>query len=155
MSPSPATKHRSPRSAFWDTSAVVPLCCHQTQTGPAVRLARQHPRQVAWWTTAVEATSAFNRLHRERALTAAGITQALARLDYLRRRWHEVLPTDDVRGRAERLPGTHALRAADALQLAAALVWCSDRPRGRHLVASDGRLADAARAEGFTLVRIG
>lgn len=155
MSPSASASpaRRSPRPAFWDTSALVPLCCYQDQTKAAVRLGRQHPRQVAWWTAAVEATSAFHRLRRERALTAEGLAQALARLEYLRARWSEILPTDDVRARAERLLGIHSLRAADALQLAAALVWCADRPRGRHFIVADGHLAGAAAAEGFTVVR--
>jgi hypothetical protein len=32
---------------------------------------------------------------------------------------------------AQELPGRHELRAADALQLAAALVWCRERARKR------------------------
>ena len=63
-------------------------------------------------------------LFREKALTAAGRQQAMARLDYLRRRWHEVQPGDDVRDEAERLLTRHPLRAGDALQLSAALIWC-------------------------------
>jgi uncharacterized protein len=145
---------RGQAAAFWDTSGVVPLCCWQPQTATASRMGRRHARQVAWWGTAVEATSALHRLHRERALDSDGLAQALARLDYLRRRWSEIVPTDDVRSRAERLLGIHSLRAADALQLAAALVWCRDRPRGRVFVAGDGRLADAAMAEGFQVVRL-
>jgi hypothetical protein len=102
----------------------------------------------------VEAISSFNRLHREQALTAAGRQQALARLDYLRRRWNEVQPSNEVRGGAERLLGVHKLRAADALQLSAALVWCSQRAQGRHFIGADGDLANAAEAEGFTVVRL-
>jgi len=54
--------------------------------------------------------------------------QAFARLDYMRSRWNEVQPTEEVRERAERLLRIHKLRAADALQLAAALVWCDGAP---------------------------
>lgn len=78
--------------------------------------------------------------------------QAFARLDYLRNRWNEIQPTEEVRERAERLLRIHNLRAADALQLAAALVWCEDRPRGRALIGDDGNLSEAARAEGFTII---
>jgi uncharacterized protein len=141
-------------AAFWDTTGVVPLCCWQPQTKAAARTGRRYTRRVAWWGTAVEATSALHRLHREREIDADGVSQALARLDFLRRRWSEIVPTDDVRSRAERLLGVHSLRAAEALQLAAALVWCRDRPRGRAFVAGDGRLADAAAAEGFQVVRL-
>ena len=44
-----------------------------------------------------------------------------------------------------------ALRAADALQLAAALVWAKQLPRKRLFVCFDGRLAEAAGKEGFTV----
>ena len=46
------------------------------------------------------------------------------------------------------------LRAADALQLAAALVWCRQRPHGRAFVVADDGLSDAAEAEGFTVIRL-
>jgi len=49
---------------------------------------------------------------------------------------------------------SHRLRAADALQLAAALVWCSNRPRGRAFLVADGALSDAAEAEGFAVIRV-
>ena len=132
----------------------MPLCCFQPQTARARRTARAYPRPVTWWATAVEATSSFHRLLRERALTAAGCQQALNRLEYLRRRWNEIQPSDEVREGAERLLGVHKLRAADALQLSAALVWCSRKPHGRHFIGADGDLSKAAEAEGFTMVRL-
>jgi hypothetical protein len=48
----------------------------------------------------------------------------------------------------------HKLRAADALQLASALVWCGNHPRGRVFIGADGDLADAAEGEGFTIIRL-
>jgi hypothetical protein len=56
-------------------------------------------------------------------------SQGISRLDHLRTRWHEITPTDGVRDQAERLLALHRHRAGDALQLAAALDWCSDHPR--------------------------
>jgi len=50
---------------------------------------------------------------------------------------------------ADRLLGVHGLRAADALQLAAALALCLERPAGWGFVTLDDRLATAAAAEGF------
>jgi predicted nucleic acid-binding protein len=44
------------------------------------------------------------------------------------------------------------LRAADALHLAAALVACEERPHLLPFVTLDGRLEDAARREGFTVL---
>ena len=63
--------------------------------------------------------------------------------------WTEVLPTDSVRSQAERLLLRHPLRAADALQLAAAMLWVDAEPDGHPLITFDGRLAEAARGEGF------
>lgn len=141
-------------TAFWDTSGVVPLCCFQPQTAQARQVARTYSRQVVWWGTVVEVISSLNRLTRDGTLKVKESKQACARLDYLRRRWNEVQPTEEVRDRAERLLGTHRLRAADALQLAAALVWCGDRPRSRHFISADSNLSDAAEAEGFTVIRL-
>lgn len=52
---------------------------------------------------------------------------------------------------ARNLLQAHPLRAADALQLAAALLWTSRKPMGRVFHTFDVRLADAARKEGFTV----
>ena len=66
--------------------------------------------------------------------------------------WSEVQPSELLRGTTERLLAVHALRAADALQLAAALQWCQRQPVDRHLVSFDTRLRDAAYKEGFTIL---
>ena len=147
-------KRKAPITAFWDTSGLVPLCCFQPQTAQARQAARTFSRQVVWWGTGVEAVSSLNRLTRDGVLTANESKQAFARLDYLRSRWNEIQPTEEVRERAERLLRIHRLRAADALQLAAALVWCENRPRGRTLIGADENLSAAAAAEGFTIVRL-
>ena len=143
-----------PMTAFWDTSAVVPLCCFQPQRAQARQAGRTYSRQVVWWGTIIEAVSSLNRLTRDGAINAKESSQAFARLEYLRARWNEVQPTEEVRIRAERLLRIHRLRAADALQLAAALVWCGNHPQGRALIGTDGNLSDAASAEGFTVIHV-
>jgi predicted nucleic acid-binding protein len=70
----------------------------------------------------------------------------------LRGTWREIQPTERVRDLAERRLERYELRAADALQLAAALVWCRERPRGRSFLCRDLRLNEAARGEGFSIV---
>jgi len=110
--------------------------------------------QVVWWSTIVEAISSLNRLVRETYLSASEHKQVMQRLEHLRSRWHEIQPTGEVRDLAERLLAIHTLRAGDALQLAAALVWCGNRPRGRYFIAGDTALSDAAEKEGFTTVRL-
>lgn len=147
-------KSRPLMTAFWDTSALVPLCCFQPQSAQARQIARTYSRQVVWWGTVIEAVSSLNRLAREGTLNAKESGQAFARLNYLRGRWNEVQPTEEVRDRAERLLRIHKLRAADSLQLAAALVWCGDRAPGRVLIGADGNLSEAARAEGFTVIHL-
>jgi predicted nucleic acid-binding protein len=73
-------------------------------------------------------------------------------LDSLAEVWSEIQPGEGVRQRAERALMVHPLRAADALQLAAALVWAEDAPRGLELVCLDANLAEAAAKEGFTVL---
>ena len=60
-----------------------------------------------------------------------------------------------MRENAARFVRVHALRAADALQLAAAFVAAEGRPASLDLVTLDDRLAEAARKEGFELVEAG
>jgi len=138
-------------TAFWDTSAIVPLCCYQTASAQARNLARHYGRMVVWWCTRVEAYGALARLRREGALTANGFQQTAARLSVLSRAWLEVLPVESVRQRAEDLLGSQIIHAADGLQLAAALVWCQGRSQRRVFVCFDQRLASAATEVGFEI----
>lgn len=136
---------------FWDTSAVVPLLVAEEASARTTALLRQGDAVIVWWTTALEAWSALCRREREGALSALALEQARGRLDLLSAAWHELVPTDVVREHAENLLRRHPLRAADALQLAAALTLARGRPRGHRFACLDERLARAARAEGFTL----
>ena len=63
-----------------------------------------------------------------------------------------VSPSRKLRDLAQRLVRVHALRAADSLQLAAALVAAEFDSRGFGFVVLDERLAFAARKEGFAVV---
>jgi hypothetical protein len=66
--------------------------------------------------------------------------------------WSEVLPGELVRQRTERLLAVHPLRAADAFQLAAALIWAEEKPRGLEVVCLDQNLREAALKEGFEVL---
>ena len=136
---------------FWDASAIVPLCCTQEATAIVERLGRADATFVVWWGSPVECVSAFARLCRAGGLTADELASTIGVLRVLRDAWTEVMPGDPVRERAERLLRTHPLRAADALQLAAALVWASDQPAGNIVVTLDERLRTAAIQEGFAV----
>jgi predicted nucleic acid-binding protein len=137
--------------AFWDASAIVPLCCSQSATAQGRRLRRELKRMVVWWGTSLEARSAFARLVREGQLTVEERVAAVRLLAQLRVGWDEILPTERVRSLAEDLPDIHGVRAADAAQLAAALVWCRERPKARPLVCFDDRMRKAASAMGFSV----
>ena len=106
---------------------------------------------VVWWGTPLEARSAFARLVREGDLTADQRLAAVRLLAQLRAAWDEILPTEKVRSLAEDLPDAYAVRAADAAQLAAALVWCRERPKQRPFVCFDERLRAAATVLGFSV----
>ncbi len=109
---------------------------------------------MVWWGTLVEVHSAICRLYREKQITDANKQGAVARLGMLRRGWREVLPDDQVRDLAIESLDNYALRAADALQLAASLIWCQNRPTRRNFITADRRLARAATAVGFSALEI-
>jgi uncharacterized protein len=139
---------------YWDTSAIVPLVVTQAATRPLKSLAAQDPDMTVWWGTAVECVSALARLERAALLNAQSATRALDRLNRLANVWTEVEPTEIVRETAMRFLRVHPLRAADALQLAAAFVAAEHRPAALQLITLDARLADAARKEGFPVVDV-
>lgn len=137
---------------FWDASAIVPLTINQPAT-PLLRTALAHDSAMSvWWGTPIEVRSALARLAREGLLGASGTQQAATRLAAIRRRWREILPSERVRTLAEELPERHGVTAADAFQLAAALLWCRGRPRGRSFVCLDRRLATVAAHLGFSVI---
>lgn len=133
---------------FWDSSALVPLCVHEPSTARMRQLLDDDGGIAAWWGSAVECASALSRRRRDGTLPAAEALAAETVVDTLRTAWLEIVPTDAVRNLALRLVRTHALRSADAVQLAAALVWAGGS-RGE-IVVLDDRLAEAASLEGLT-----
>lgn len=137
--------------AFWDSSALVPLCIQQTASARVSAQFRVFS-PVVWWGTRIEIESAICRLHREQAISDAAKKYAASRLESLTGSWREILPAEEVRVEASKILETHALRAGDSLQLAAALVWCDQRPARRTFVCGDRHLASAARATGFTVI---
>ena len=136
---------------FWDSSAVVPCILPEPRSVRLVSLLRNDADFALWWASPVECQSALYRRHGETALPIPLLNDALRRLARLSEDADVVAPTVRVRGRAGRLLAAHALRAGDALQLAAALVWCDDAPETATFVCLDERLREAARREGFGL----
>ena len=76
-------------------------------------------------------------------------TQARKLADVLADAWWVVQPSDALGVQATLLVNRHGLRAADALQLAAALEWCGNAPQSRVFVTADQALLQAAVTSGF------
>jgi hypothetical protein len=137
---------------FWDTSAIVPLLVDEPASSRVEEVVRGDPDMLVWWGTPIECLSALARRERDGGLSPKGADQARELLKTLSGSWSEVVAGMTVRDHAGRLLRRHSLRAADALQLAAALTWARGAVAGHELCTFDDRLAAAARAEGFALV---
>jgi predicted nucleic acid-binding protein len=140
------------RTAFWDTSAIIPLCVDQRPTARSFEIAREFRKTVVWWATPVELYSALARLLRDAEIDGNEMANGVRRLNVLYSVWQEVLPLDSVRMMAQSLLGQYPLRAADALQLAAALIWCREKPQHRPFVCFDDKLAEVANRIGFSVL---
>ena len=103
---------------------------------------------IVWWGSKVECASAFARLLRDDLLSPADERAARALLEELNNGWFEIQPSANVRDQAMRVLRLHPLRAADSLQLAAALEWTGPSAKG-DFVTFDDRLRTAAEREGF------
>ena len=134
---------------FWDSSAVVPLLVKQQGSARVDRWFKDDPAVVLWTLSPVEITSALWKLVRAGALSEADAHVGDVRAGELASASYAIVDVEAVKILARRLLRVHMLRAADALQLGAALSWASGRPQGKILLTLDERLALAARREGF------
>jgi hypothetical protein len=137
---------------YWDASVLVCLCVDEPDTAVARRLVTGGI--VTWSVSAVEIASAIERRSRDGSLDAAGRAAARTALAELVASWSEISALAAVRERALRLVATHPVRAADAMQLGAALVAVSDRPQGHEFVCADAKLRDGAAREGFQVLPV-
>lgn len=137
---------------YWDSSALVPLIVRQRASGRMRSFYRSDAGVLAWWGARVECESAVSRLERDGLLRRRSATAARGRLDRFAATWQEVQPSDPLRENARRLLRVHDLRAADALQLAAAFAAAEGRPPTLSFVCLDDRLGGAAEREGFPVV---
>ena len=139
---------------YWDSSALVPLLVQQDVTDTMRAILRDDPAIVTWWGTPVECASALARLHREGELEADSLSAAIAHLRAALPMWTEVAPIPDVREQSIRIVRVHGLRAADALQLAAAIIASDFDPGSLEFVSLDLRQRRAAEHEGFQVTGI-
>ncbi len=134
---------------FWDSSALVPLLVQQPSSKRIDAWFAEDANIALWTLSTVEITSALWRLVREQRLDEELAREAESRARELAMASHTVIDVEATKALAQRLLRVHALRAADALQLAASLVWAAGHPQGKTMHTLDDRLAVAARREGF------
>ena len=132
--------------SFWDSCAIIPLLVEEEFSATAHRIFAEDRVMVVWWGTSVECTSA-----RTGEISHDEEREVREKLDAAAESWSEMEPSSEVRNTARLLLRRHPLSAADSLQLAAALVWCENKPQGAVFVCLDQRLRDAADAEGFAV----
>ena len=134
---------------FWDSSAITPLILFEEETAYCTSAFRTDHQIMVWTMSKVEVLSALCRRHRENNLDLVEFEDAKKRMDDLFNITYEVTSIAQVKQRAMRLLHVHPLRAADALQLAAALVATQEDPPKMALISFDHRLNEAAKKEGF------
>jgi predicted nucleic acid-binding protein len=134
--------------AFWDASALVPLCVRQGITLSVESLYESY-RVVIWWATPVEIASALARLLRTKESSSSECARARQVAVALADEWSVIQPSNALRDHAMRLVERYELKDADAMQLAAALEWCDKVPRGEVFLTADQKLREAAVLSGF------
>lgn len=137
---------------YWDSSALVALLLDQADSPRRKAQLGEDPQVITWWGSKVECAFALNRLLREGALEQEHFEQVDKQLQIFAAAWIETQATEKLRQRALRLLRVHDLRAADALQLAAALIACEENPNRLPFLSSDARLSQAAAREGFPVL---
>jgi uncharacterized protein len=143
---------------FVDSSALVKRYVHEVGTAWVRGITRHSPSTTICIAriTAVEVTSAVARRRKGRTLTSTRASSILHRFrQHLAGRYAVVEITPALFNDATRLANTHALRAYDAVQLAAALEIRQQRQRRGFgpmtLISADQALNAAAIAEGLTV----
>ena len=143
---------------FVDSSALVKRYVQETGTSWVRRITRRRPSTVIYIAhiTAVEVTSAVARRRKGRTLIATQASSIVRRFrQHLAGRYTIIEITPALLDEAMRLANTHALRAYDAVQLAAALkINQSEQDAGFApvtLISADQALNDAATDEGLTI----
>jgi predicted nucleic acid-binding protein len=134
---------------FWDSSAIVPLVVYEKETDYCLKILSDDQEMLIWCLSRLEVMSALCRRVRQGTLDEGYFLEAKRRLNDLVERAYEVKAIEKVRQRAMRLLEVHPLRAADACQLASALVATQEDPDRLVIVCFEQGLKNAATKEGF------
>ena len=138
------------KDAYWDSSALVPLCISQPQSAKA-RVFYDRYRIVAWWATQVEMMAQLYRLEKMGQLSRDQCLAGKRLAQEISRKWISVGSSPSNAVEACSLLELYPLRASNALQLSVALEACEHKPQDYTFVTADQRLAEAARRSGFTV----
>ena len=132
---------------YWDASALVPLLVAEPDSELVRAWLSEDDRIVTWAWTLTEIVGAIERRTREGSLSRRERREVLGRLIAFARSWDEVTEVLAVRSRANALLARHRLRAADAGQLAAAVLVQEQIAGELDFVCLDHRLCSAAEME--------
>jgi len=136
---------------FWDSSAIVPLVVNEEETDYCLKTLSHDQEMLIWCLSRLEVMSALCRQVRDKTFSDTEFQKAKTRMNDLIERAYEVKAIEKVKQRALRLLEVHPLRAADACQLASALVASQEDPGRLAIVCFDQRLMKAAIKEGFVV----
>ena len=137
---------------FWDSSALGAFFIPEAATGEVRKWFQSDPEVIVWLMTRVELRSAIARRLREQPELSEKLQIVWEQVVSASGLWFTLAKVEEVCAAAERLLMIHPLRAADALQLAAAIVAADGEPESLEFVTLDRRLAEAARREGFPVL---
>jgi predicted nucleic acid-binding protein len=137
---------------WWDTSAVLALVLKEKASATVEAVLAADAALAVWWGTKVEAVSGICRGQRAGSVRATSAADPHRDMERLLASALTIAPWEEVRVSACGLLRAYDLSAADALQLAAALVWVEHQPRGAGFVCLDRRLCEAAAREGFRIL---
>lgn len=134
---------------FWDSSALVPCLVPEARSHDTSSLLAHDSGVTIWWATGIECASALEAKRRDPVtpLPLQVFAEAYKRLLSILSAADTVQPTKALHDQALLYLQQHPLRAADALQLAAAFV--AHQPT---FVCLDQRLRRAAEDQGFVVL---
>ncbi|MBX9742798.1 MAG: type II toxin-antitoxin system VapC family toxin [Chthoniobacterales bacterium] len=137
---------------FWDSSALLPLLVKEATSASMQNCFEEDDEIAIWWGIETECLSALARREREGMLTAAQQSEAEKRLKEILETAIEINPFSEIKKIARRLLRMHPLRAADSLQLAAAIFLAGENVSELTMVTLDDRLRLCAQREGLATI---
>jgi predicted nucleic acid-binding protein len=135
---------------YFDTSALVKQYLQEAGSKTVLGLLKTGEKVYTASLTYAETHAAFSRRTREGRLTRETTRKLALRFDKDWESYDIVILSENVLSLTRQMLYRYPLRSADAIHLASALLLARTSPTVRWaFVCADGRLCDAAEAEGF------